>query len=260
MDEHDTALDVWQAAIAVALSYGLATFYYAVLIELWPAGSPRAEGITAGLFAHGTIIAFLMWHGRIGYRRLLHDTRTPLRALAGALLLPVLLVAAGGALVAADVVNVLETLFPMSEGNRALFASMLDGSPEALTAALMIAPIAEEMLFRGLILRGLLQHYTPGPAIFLSALIFALAHMNLYQGSVAMLVGLVCGWMYWRTHSLLPCVLAHLCFNAVATFYDPAPLGEAGSKILQATASFAGLAAMLLGLALLYRILERRES
>ncbi|MBL8470533.1 MAG: CPBP family intramembrane metalloprotease [Rhodocyclaceae bacterium] len=258
-EQDDGVLDIWQAALSVAVSYGLATLYFAVLQVLCPQVGGRAMGVTAQLLSYGTIIAFLMSRGGIGYRRLLHDTRTPARTVAAYLLVPVLLVAGGGAFVAADVVNMLETLLPMSDGNRALFASMLDGSPEALAATLAVAPWAEEMLFRGLILRGLLKYYQPGPAIFLSALLFALAHLNVYQGCVAMLVGLVCGWMYWRTRTLLPCVLAHFTFNAVAMFYDPAPLREAGSRALQAATSYTALAAVLIGLGLLYRILERRK-
>ena len=66
----------------------------------------------------------------------------------------------------------------------------------------LLAPFTEEMVFRGAILRKLLDSYSPWKAIALSAFFFSLIHMNPVQMPHAFLIGLLLGWMYWRTGSI----------------------------------------------------------
>ena len=81
----------------------------------------------------------------------------------------------------------------------------------------LLAPLAEEMVFRGAILRALLRwnsrHWV---GIAISALLFALIHMNPAQMPHAFLIGLLLGWMYWRTDSIVPGVVYHWVNNTVA--------------------------------------------
>lgn len=81
----------------------------------------------------------------------------------------------------------------------------------------LLAPLAEELVFRGAILRSLLQ-WTKQPwvAIAISAIFFAAAHLNPAQLPHAFLVGLLLGWMYYRTDSIVPCVVYHWVNNTVA--------------------------------------------
>lgn len=89
----------------------------------------------------------------------------------------------------------------------------------------ILAPIGEEMVFRGAILRALLNRTAasatnaqPSPVmpIFISALLFALIHMNPAQMPHAFLIGLLLGWIYWRTGSILPTILFHWVNNTTA--------------------------------------------
>ncbi|MBM3843266.1 MAG: glutamate-5-semialdehyde dehydrogenase [Verrucomicrobia bacterium] len=82
--------------------------------------------------------------------------------------------------------------------------------------AVVIAPVTEEIVFRGLILRGLLGRWRPAAAIFGSAGLFALVHFNPAQAPVAVLLGLLTGWLYARTRSLGLCILAHALNNAAS--------------------------------------------
>jgi membrane protease YdiL (CAAX protease family) len=89
----------------------------------------------------------------------------------------------------------------------------------ALTA-LLLAPVLEEVLFRGLLLRALLRRATPVTAVAVSALAFALVHplLDPSLGSVAVLpgllaVGLVTGVLAVRTGDLSRPILVHLGFN-----------------------------------------------
>lgn len=83
----------------------------------------------------------------------------------------------------------------------------------------ILAPLAEEMVFRGAILRVLLQvfdrrwHWVP---IVLSALLFGAVHFNQAQFVHASLLGLLLGWMYYRTDSIVPGVVLHWVNNSLA--------------------------------------------
>lgn len=82
----------------------------------------------------------------------------------------------------------------------------------------LLAPIAEELVFRGAVLRTLLQ-WKPEHRwlmIMLSALLFALSHMNPAQFFHPLLIGLLLGWMYERTGSVLPGIIYHWVNNTVA--------------------------------------------
>ena len=81
----------------------------------------------------------------------------------------------------------------------------------------LLAPLAEEMVFRGAILRSLLRWKSnPWVGIVISAILFAVIHMNPAQMPHAFLIGLLLGLMYWRTDSIVPGVVYHWVNNTVA--------------------------------------------
>lgn len=83
----------------------------------------------------------------------------------------------------------------------------------------LLVPIAEELVFRGAILRRLLDTMGHGKrwiAIAVTALLFGIVHGNMAQGVNATLTGLLLGWMYVRTGSLLPCMAFHWTNNTIA--------------------------------------------
>lgn len=81
----------------------------------------------------------------------------------------------------------------------------------------LLAPVCEELVFRGAILRALLR-WTPRHwvAIAVSAVLFALVHANPAQMPHAFLIGLLLGWLYYRTDSVVPGVVYHWVNNSVA--------------------------------------------
>ena len=83
----------------------------------------------------------------------------------------------------------------------------------------VLAPFAEEVVFRGAVLRtllGLMSKKNHWVAIMISAAIFGLAHANVAQFVNALLMGLLLGWMYYRTKSLVPGILLHWVNNTMA--------------------------------------------
>lgn len=121
-----------------------------------------------------------------------------------------------------------------------LFNSLLPAMPEWLEETLtgmvqgkfwvnflcvsIFAPIFEEWLCRGMILRGLLnckrsdgsRGFRPVWAIVISAAFFALIHFNPWQAVPAFALGLLFGCVYYRTGSLKLTMLMHFTNNTVA--------------------------------------------
>lgn len=98
---------------------------------------------------------------------------------------------------------------------------MIMRNPLGIIAVVIMAPIVEELLFRGAIQGHLLRKWKhPAGAIVLSSLIFGVVHGNWVQAPFAFVTGLALGWMYYRTGSLLPGILMHFVNNsaAVASF------------------------------------------
>lgn len=106
----------------------------------------------------------------------------------------------------------------MDDSAGRLFASLMK-EPWGYVAVGILAPLAEEIVFRGAILRTLLDmmskknHWV---AIMISAAIFGVVHGNMAQFVNALLMGLILGWMYYRTKSLVPGILLHWVNNTVA--------------------------------------------
>lgn len=97
----------------------------------------------------------------------------------------------------------------------------------------ILAPIVEEMVFRGAILRTLLllggrgndqssmlnaqsSKFKAFAAILISALLFGAVHGNVQQFVHATLMGLLLGWMYYRTNSIVPGIVFHWINNTAA--------------------------------------------
>ena len=86
----------------------------------------------------------------------------------------------------------------------------------AFVIIVLTGPVCEELVLRGVILQGLLRSQRPWIAIGQSALLFGIMHYNPAQSVNALLLGLVFGWLYYRTRSLLLCMVLHMLFNSLA--------------------------------------------
>lgn len=106
----------------------------------------------------------------------------------------------------------------MPESTEAMFEGIMR-EPLGYMAIGIFAPVVEEIVFRGAILRillGLFSRSWHWVAIIFSALIFGAIHLNLAQGLHAFVIGLLLGWMYYRTSSVVPGILLHWINNTVA--------------------------------------------
>jgi len=77
----------------------------------------------------------------------------------------------------------------------------------------VIAPIFEELVFRGIILAGYLKNYSPLKAILASSLLFGLFHFNITQFIGGFFFGMFLGWAYYKTRSISFSIILHAAVN-----------------------------------------------
>ena len=92
----------------------------------------------------------------------------------------------------------------------------MSGEPLGVLSMALLAPLIEELMFRGAIQGYLMRRFSPWTAIIVSAVVFGVIHMNPQQMAYATLLGIVFGWIYYRTRSLLPVIAGHVLNNSVA--------------------------------------------
>ncbi len=108
-----------------------------------------------------------------------------------------------------------EILNPLTEGN--LFIMVLTIG--------IVAPFAEEFLFRGVIYRTLSKNISIPVTIIIQGVLFGIYHGNLIQGVYASLLGIIFGFITHKTQSLWPAIIAHMTNNTIAVII-PAVMGD----------------------------------
>jgi hypothetical protein len=112
-------------------------------------------------------------------------------------------------------------LVPMTDFFREMIREMVlemasDQGLLMFIALVIAAPILEELIFRGIMLDGLLRIYSPTKAVIVSSLLFGLIHLNPAQFVGGALVGGFMGWVYVHTRSVMATILIHASFNLTA--------------------------------------------
>ena len=95
-----------------------------------------------------------------------------------------------------------------------------------LISVSVFAPVFEEWLCRGVVLRGLLAKNSPKTAIIVSAVFFAVIHFNPWQAIPAFILGLLFGYVYYKTGSLKLTMLMHCANNTMAAIFSRIPAFE----------------------------------
>lgn len=81
----------------------------------------------------------------------------------------------------------------------------------------IFCPVLEEIGLRGILLGGLLKsRCRPWLAILITALIFALLHGLGVHFLVSLVFGIILGWLYWRTGSIILCMIIHVVNNSLS--------------------------------------------
>ncbi len=96
--------------------------------------------------------------------------------------------------------------------------------------SVIIAPISEELIFRGVTMKYAAKAMPFVAANIMQAFLFGLFHANVIQGAYAFVVGLFCGYVCYKGGSLYLSILFHMMFNLWGTF-APSFLNYSGNSI-----------------------------
>ncbi|MBX9655544.1 CPBP family intramembrane metalloprotease [bacterium] len=114
--------------------------------------------------------------------------------------------------------TLLEKLMPIEnpEGLQHAVNTLMDRPLwQTLLLAAVLPAVTEELVFRGIILGGLLQRYRPPLAILVSSVLFGVSHMIPQQMILTTLVGIVLGIIATRTGSVWASMIAHALHNGI---------------------------------------------
>jgi membrane protease YdiL (CAAX protease family) len=159
------------------------------------------------------------------------------------------------ALLSAGLNTWIERVLPMPSAVRALFEQVLEYHTLSqflgvVFFLVVVAPVTEELMFRGLFLHRLSESHGRTYAILGSALSFGVFHILPWQAIGATLIGIYLGWLVTRTGSILMPIAAHAFFNLVPVtatgLSDRVPivrgLGAGGEEFLLAPGLLVGAA------------------
>ena len=136
----------------------------------------------------------------------------------------------------------------------------------AILKIVVIAPITEELIFRGVIMHGLMRNYSKFTAIFVSALMFALFHLNPWQFPATFMLGLLLGILMVRTRNIYLCIVGHAINNGlvlISMYYagqiQQTSFSQSGKSNQLIISAFVATAALLL-IFLLSRQLKSKRN
>jgi len=130
-------------------------------------------------------------------------------------IIPLLLLITGLSIVFSDLDNAIKLLFPILQHS--------DETPDSFINILLIGIVSvtfsEEFIFRGLFLQGFLKNYTPKKAIIVTSLLYSLLTLiSPSQFIGTFIIGVILGWIVYKTNSLWPTIIAQAAANSVLLF------------------------------------------
>lgn len=120
-----------------------------------------------------------------------------------------------------EVNKALDTVLPPPPWFWELFNKIFEsdyGIYGAFLKVVIMAPVIEELIFRGVIMHGLMRNYSKFTAVFVSALMFALFHLNPWQFPATFILGLLLGILMVRTRNIYLCIVGHAMNNGLVLF------------------------------------------
>lgn len=118
----------------------------------------------------------------------------------------------------AVILDPISSAIPLSKSMEEAFGKGLEKDIFSFVAVAISAPVLEELLFRKIIIEGLEHNYGARKAIFWSAILFAVFHMNVWQGVSAFGMGLILGWLYLKSRDIWLCIFVHSFINSIFFF------------------------------------------
>ena len=129
---------------------------------------------------------------------------------------PLLLGVFGISILSSELSNFLQWIEPIDKAYVEAFQKLFQQNRLGVFFAIgIVAPVAEELIFRGVMLEGLRSRYRLRVAIFTTTLLFGIVHIFPWVILNAFLLGLFFAWLKLETRSLMLCIVAHGFYNSL---------------------------------------------
>lgn len=188
-------------------------------MELYMEAALDAEFMTNTLFVATAVygVVMLLWYKLAFVKKYTAQKKAELRenVLQGKVIISLVIAAVGCYCLDILVANLVALLNPAAlDTFNELMASATGGNAIiSFLTVVIVAPIAEELVFRGIIFRMLSKYWSEIAAIIVSALLFGIFHLNIMQAIYVLPIGLLLGYTAYKCKSVLPCILIHMINN-----------------------------------------------
>ncbi len=195
-----------------------------IFLKLAP-GKLMQHPLTVGAINTVTVGLVIVWGVLLNRAPL--RTIFPMAPVRVSLFVPIILTILGEGILLSEVDNAFRWVLQEPECLMRAFQNLLFGGDcfwGTVLTVVVVAPVTEELLMRGLIFRGLLNRYSTITAVLVSSLLFALVHFDPWQFISAASGGVLFAWWFWETRSLVPCLVGHALANAMAVLLPHLPV------------------------------------
>lgn len=248
-------------AIGLVLAMWLGQFLVVLIAHTFGGADVGVSTLLpAAMLSNGIVAGGYLALQRLRFRDVVHPSQSSLQATLGLVGPAVLLLAPAVFVFASFADDLVSIPFPMSAADQARFQEILGTQLTSVLAVVIAGPIFEELLFRGIILRGLLARMAPGRAVVVSSLVFGIAHLDIHQVVTATLIGLPLGWLYVKFRSAVPGMFLHAAVNALAVIGAATMGQDIGAADLPVWFLLVALAGLIAGIRLLARLMGLRQS
>jgi len=182
--------------------------------------------IIINLLAFGAVSAWGVWKRRSNAAEVF-----PMRSVPLAVFVSAAISLFGLAIVLSEVDNLVRWLRMPPEWFARAMADFTQSETSpwgSFLALVVVAPVTEELFFRGLILGGFLSRYSVLKSVVVSSLLFGAIHLNPWQFATASLLGAIFAWWFLRTRSLRICLFGHAVANLLVFCHADLPFKVRG--------------------------------
>lgn len=168
------------------------------------------------------VIIFYFW-----YRKLMKgETMVNKQVFEKKNLIYLALLAIGQQLFICGIMNIILPHFEeLAKQYEELMELMSDNLAIQIITAVILAPISEELICRGVVFKMATRTYSFITANILQAFLFGVLHMNIVQGIYAFIGGIFLGYVCYKYQSIIASMVLHLMFNAISfVLYNPTTL------------------------------------
>jgi len=127
-------------------------------------------------------------------------------------------------LIGGYIIKGIDYIYPMSESYQSMVDAMQTGNLLfSILSLAIVAPVVEELFFRGVMFTKLKNHTSTKVAMLIQAVLFGLIHFNAAQLIPTFLLGCIAAYMYEKYNNIWVPIAFHMVFNliAVISVYQP---------------------------------------